>query len=57
MKIRVRCMTQAADSDHAVRLVVKTAGWAVNENIDQALTAETEVTAEMPNAIETMNEA
>ena len=57
MKIRVRFMTQAADTAHAVRLVVKTAGWAVNENIDQALTAETEITAECPDAIETMNEA
>ncbi len=57
MKIRVRFMTQAADSDHAVRLTVSTIGLAVNENFDAALTAETEITAECPNAIETGNEA
>ena len=57
MKIRVRFMTQTADSDHAVRLVVKTVGIAVNEALDASLTAETEITAECPNATETMNEA
>jgi len=57
MKIRIRIMTQGADTAHAVRLVVKTAGHAVNENMDVSLTAETEITAEMPDAIETMNEA
>ena len=56
-KIRVRCMTQTADSDHAVRLTVSTIGLAINEDMDVAPTAETEVTAEMPNATETMNEA
>ena len=56
MKIRVRFMTQAADTDHAVRLTVSTIGIAVNEVLDQALTAETEVTAECANTTETMNE-
>ena len=57
MKIRLRIMTLAADTAHAVRLTVSTAGHAVNENVDVALTTETEITAEMPDAIETMNEA
>lgn len=57
MLIRVRFMTQAADTDHAVRLTVSTIGIAVNEVLDQALTAETEVTAECANTTETMNEA
>ena len=50
-------MTLAAVSGAAVRLTVSTAGHAVNENVDVALTTETEVTAEMPDTIETMNEA
>ncbi|KKK57456.1 hypothetical protein LCGC14_3054260, partial [marine sediment metagenome] len=57
MKIRVRFMTQAADTAHAVRLTVSTIGLAVNENFDAALTAETEITAECPDATETGNEA
>ena len=57
MAIRVRFMTQAADTAHAVRLTVSTIGLAINENFDAALTAETEVTAECPDAIETGNEA
>ncbi len=57
MAARIRFMTQAADSDHAVRLVVGTVGIAVNEVLDTAPTDETEVTAECANATETMNEA
>ena len=57
MKIRIRIMTQTADTAHAVRLVVATAGHAVNEDMDVSLTAETEITAEMPDGTETMNEA
>jgi len=57
MKIRIRIMTLAADTAHAVRLTVGTVGHAVNEDADVALTAETEITAEMPDGTETMNEA
>jgi len=57
MLVRVRFMTLTADTAHAVRLTVSTAGHAVNENMDVSLTAETEVTAECPDATETMNEA
>jgi len=57
MKIRIRIMTQAADTAHAVRLTISTVGHAVNEDFDVALTAETEITAEMPDGTETGNEA
>jgi len=57
MLARVRFMTQGTVSDKAVRLTLSTIGLAVNENFDAALTAEAEVTAECPNAIETGNEA
>jgi len=58
MSARIRIMTQTAVAcDKAVRLTLSTAGFAVNENMDVSLTSETEVTAEMPDTIETMNEA
>ena len=57
MSMRVRAMTQTADTAHAVRLTLSTVGLAVNEDFDIALTAETEVTAEMPDGTETGNEA
>jgi len=57
MAARIRFMNQGTGTSHAVRLVVKTIGIAVNEVLDQALTAETEVTAECADAIETMNSA
>ena len=57
MKLRIRIMTLTADTAHAVRLTVSTVGIAVNEDADIAQTAETEITAEMPDATETMNEA
>jgi len=57
MSIKIRIMTLAADSDHAIRLLLSTVGIATNEDADISLTAETEITAEMPNGTETMNEA
>ncbi len=57
MKARVRFLTLDADSDHAVRLTLRTLGIAVNEDMDIGMTGETEVTAECPNANDTMNEA
>jgi len=59
MACRIRFMTQTADTAHAVRLVVATLGYGVNENIDIAISggAETEVTAECADTTETMNEA
>ena len=57
MAARIRFMTQTTSTDKAVRLVVGTKGFAVNENFDVTLTDETEVTAEVPNGTETGNEA
>ncbi len=57
MKVRIRIMTLTADTAHAIRLTLSTAGIAVNEDADISLTAETEITAEMPDGTETMNEA
>jgi len=57
MSIRVRFLTLTADTDHAVRLTVRTVGIAVNEDMDIGMTSETEVTAECANADDTMNEA
>ena len=57
MSIKIRIMTLTADTAHAVRLLLSTIGVATNENADAALTAETEVTAEMPDTTETGNEA
>jgi hypothetical protein len=54
MKMRFKIMTRSALTGD-VRLTVKTIGVNDTENLDQALTAETETTVTMPTAIETLD--
>ena len=50
--IKVYFMSLAAGSSNNVRITVSTGAWANSENMDQALTAETEVTVAVPDTIE-----